>query len=146
MANKFDVVAGLSDHTLGNATATTSIALGASIIEKHFTLDRSAGGPDSSFSLEPDELKQLCEDVKTAFEASGKVDYGMKSSEQPNAKFRRSLYFATDLDKGDKITVENVRSVRPGFGLAPKHYDELMGKTVTENIKSGTPTSWDLIK
>ena len=145
MAERYNVVAGLSDHTLGNATAIASIALGASIIEKHFTLERSNGGPDSSFSLEPDELQNLCQDAATAFDARGKINYGLKSSEQQNAKFRRSIYFVQDLEAGSKISAKNIKSVRPGYGLPPKFYDELIGKRVNQKITAGTPTSWDKI-
>jgi N-acetylneuraminate synthase len=122
MIERFGLVTGLSDHTLDNTTAITSVALGASIIEKHFTLDRSGGGPDDSFSLEPAELAALCQGAKTAWAAMGRVDYGRKSSEQGNAKFRRSLYFVKDMKAGDVITADCVRSVRPGrydFWVAP---------------------------
>lgn len=120
MMQRFGLVTGLSDHTLDNTTAIASVVLGASIIEKHFTLDRNGGGPDDSFSLEPVELAALCRDSKTVWSALGKVDYGRKSSEQGNAKFRRSLYFVKDLKAGDVITPNAIRSVRPGFGVAPK--------------------------
>src|SRR5690606_10933127 len=113
MIQRFGLVTGLSDHTLDNTTAITSVALGASIIEKHFTLDRSGGGPDDSFSLEPRELAALCKDTKTAWSALGKVDYGRKSSEQGNVKFRRSLYFVKDMNVGDLVAADCVRSVRP---------------------------------
>ncbi len=145
MAARYHVLTGLSDHTLGYATAIASVALGASIIEKHFTLDRADGGPDSSFSLEPDEMSQLCQNVVTAHEALGKVDYGLKSSEQQNAKFRRSIYFVEHVEAGAQITIENIKSIRPGFGLPPKFFDELIGKKVNQNIKAGTPASWDKI-
>jgi len=121
MIERFGLVTGLSDHTLDNTTAITSVALGASIIEKHFTLDRSGGGPDDSFSLEPTELTALCRDSKTAWQALGRVNYGRKSSEQGNVQFRRSLYFVKDLKAGDIITPDAIRSVRPGHGLAPKY-------------------------
>lgn len=120
MIERFGLVSGLSDHTIDNTTAITSVALGASLIEKHFTLDRSGGGPDDSFSLEPAELAALCRDAKTAWQAVGQVNYGRKSSEQGNVQFRRSLYFVKDLKAGDVITEDAVRSVRPGYGLAPK--------------------------
>ncbi|WP_105245006.1 pseudaminic acid synthase [Psychrobacter sp. Marseille-P5312] len=145
MINRFGLVTGLSDHTLDNTTAITSVALGASIIEKHFTLDRNAGGPDDSFSLEPADLTALCRDSKTAWAALGKVDYGRKASEQANVKFRRSLYFVKDLKAGDVITEDAIRSVRPGFGLAPKFYDEVVGKQVSVDVKKHTAVSSDLI-
>jgi len=119
MRQRFGLVTGLSDHTLDNTTAISSVVLGASIIEKHVTLDRNGGGPDDSFSLEAAELKALCHGAKTAWQALGQVDYGRKSSEQANVKFRRSLYFVKDLKMGSIITSADIRSVRPGFGLAP---------------------------
>src|SRR5690554_7451767 len=128
MIERFGLVTGLSDHTLDNTTAIASVALGASIIEKHFTLSRDGGGPDDSFSLEPPELAALCRGARTAWGALGKVDYGRKSSEQGNVKFRRSLYITQDLKEGDILTEANLRSVRPGFGLAPKHLEELLGR------------------
>jgi len=145
MIERFGLVTGLSDHTLDNTTAITSVALGASIIEKHFTLNRNGGGPDDSFSLEPVELAALCQGAKTAWAALGRVDYGRKSSEQGNVKFRRSLYFVKDMKAGDVITEDCVRSVRPGFGLAPKLHREILGKKVWTDVKSGTATSFDLI-
>ena len=120
--------------------------MGASIIEKHFTLDRSGGGPDDSFSLEPADLAALCQGAKTAWQALGRVDYGRKSSEQGNAKFRRSLYFVKDMRAGDVITGDNVRSVRPGYGLPPKFLTSIIGKRVKVNTLANTPTSSDLIE
>ena len=119
MIERFGLVTGLSDHTLDNTTAIASVVLGASLIEKHFTLDRNGGGPDDSFSLEPADLAALCRDSKTAWKALGQIDYGRKSSEQGNAQFRRSLYFVQDMQAGEVITEDSVRSVRPGFGLPP---------------------------
>ncbi|QKS82235.1 pseudaminic acid synthase [Pseudomonas bijieensis] len=139
MIQRHGLVTGLSDHTLDNTTAITSVALGASIIEKHFTLDRSGGGPDDSFSLEPAELVALCRDSKTAWAALGRVDYGRKSSEQGNVQFRRSLYFVRTLKAGDVITADSVRSVRPGFGLHPKLMDSVVGSVTTRDIDKNTP-------
>ncbi len=139
LIRRFGLVTGLSDHTLDNTTAITSVAMGASIIEKHFTLDRGGGGPDDSFSLEPAELEALCRHSKTAWAALGKVDYGRKSSEQGNVKFRRSLYFVKDLKAGDVVTPDAVRSVRPGFGLPPKALDSILGRRVTCDIALNTP-------
>lgn len=139
MIERFGLVTGLSDHTLDNTTAIASVVMGASIIEKHFTLDRNGGGPDDSFSLEPAELAALCRDSQTAWAALGKVDYGRKSSEQGNVKFRRSLYFVKDLKAGDVITADAVRSVRPGFGLAPKWLDRLMGRRVAREVSANSP-------
>ncbi len=145
MAKSFNVPVGLSDHTLDNTTAITSVALGACLIEKHFTLDRNGGGPDDSFSLEPKELQQLCQGAKTAWQALGRVDYGRKSSEQGNAQFRRSLYFVKDLKAGDVIDESSIRSVRPGFGLPPKFYDEILGKKVTQDVSANTPVKLEII-
>jgi len=146
MMRRFGVVTGLSDHTLGNATAIAAVALGAAIVEKHFTINRTGGGPDDSFSLEPAELAALCRDCRTAWEALGKVDYGRKSSEQGNVKFRRSLYFVKALGTGEVITADAVKSIRPGFGLAPKHLHEVLGKRVRVAVQPATPVSWDQLK
>jgi len=139
MMRRFGLVTGLSDHTLDNTTAIASVALGASIIEKHFTLDRSGGGPDDSFSLEPAELTALCRDSKTAWAALGHVDYGRKSSEQGNVQFRRSLYFVKELQAGDIITKDAVRSVRPGYGVAPKELERLIGKPIKRHVRKHSP-------
>lgn len=141
MASSFNIPVGLSDHTLDNTTAIASVVLGASIIEKHFTLDRNGGGPDDSFSLEPEGLKQLCVGAKTAWQALGQVDYGRKSSEQGNAQFRRSLYFVKDMKAGDIIDETCIRSVRPGFGLEPKYFEYIIGKKTTRIIKKNSPVS-----
>lgn len=145
MMVRFGLVTGLSDHTLDNSTAITSIALGASIIEKHFTLDRSGGGPDDSFSLEPDDLVALCQGVRTAWQAMGRVDYGRKSSEQINVKFRRSLYFVKDMRLGDVISLDCIRSVRPGFGLPPRMLNDVIGRKVNRDIIKNTPVKLDLV-
>jgi N-acetylneuraminate synthase len=139
MIQRYGLVTGLSDHTLDNTTAITSVAMGACIIEKHFTLDRSGGGPDDSFSLEPAEMAALCRDAKTAWQALGNVDYGRKASEQGNVKFRRSLYFVKDMKAGDVITRDCIRSVRPGFGLAPKYFEGLLGLVLTKDVPMNTP-------
>lgn len=145
IGERHNVVVGLSDHTLGNATAIAAIALGASVIEKHFTLDREGGGPDDIFSLEPRELKELCRDCRTAWEALGEVDYTRKQSEKGNAQFRRSLYVVADVKAGDTVTPDNVRSIRPGFGLAPRHYDDIIGRRFASDVARATPVSWDLL-
>ena len=145
MQQKFGLVTGLSDHTIDNTTAITGVALGASIIEKHVTLDRNGGGPDDSFSLESGELKQLCAGAKTAWESLGQIDYGRKSSEQGNVKFRRSLYFVKDIKEGEVITTEHVKSIRPGYGLAPKYMKEILGKTINSSVKRGMPVSLNVI-
>lgn len=145
MMQQFGVTVGLSDHTLDNTTAIASVALGATIIEKHFTLDRSGGGPDDSFSLEPSEFARLCEGARTAWEALGLIDYGRKSSEIGNVKFRRSLYFTKDISEGDLIAEDAIRSVRPGFGLPPKYFDEVVGRRAKRDIKAQTPVSLDAV-
>lgn len=142
MAARFGVPVGLSDHTQDNTTAIASVALGACIIEKHMTLDRAGGGPDDSFSLEPDEFAALCRDARTAWEAVGKVDYGRKSSELGNVKFRRSLYFVKDMKAGEVISEDCIRSVRPGYGLAPKYLDQLVGCRVSNDVAANTPLNW----
>lgn len=139
MSVRFNVLAGLSDHTIDNATAVAAVALGACLIEKHVTMDRNGGGPDDSFSLEPHELTTLCKDAKTAWAALGKVNYERTEAEKGNVKFRRSLYFVKDLKTGEIITEESVRSVRPGFGLPPKMFDQLIGKVVVRDIVANTP-------
>lgn len=144
MQTRFGVLSGLSDHTIDNATAVASVALGACVIEKHVTLDRNGGGPDDSFSLEPDELAALCRDAKTAWEALGKVNYERTEAEQGNVKFRRSLYVVKDVNAGEVLTHENVRSIRPGFGLAPKYLEQVIGKTAKVDIYRGTPLSFEL--
>lgn len=145
MIDRFGLVTGLSDHTLDNTTAIASVAMGACIIEKHFTLNRKGGGPDDSFSLEPPELMALCRDSRTAWSALGRIDYGRKSSEKSNVQFRRSLYFVRDGKEGERITHDLVRSVRPGFGLAPKHLDAVLGGTLSRDVRAGTAVSWDAL-
>ena len=146
MMERFGTVTGLSDHTLDNATAITSVAMGAAILEKHVTLNRQGGGPDDSFSLEPSELHALCSDIKSAWLALGGVDYGRKSSEQGNVQFRRSLYFVRNLKADDVISLDSVRSVRPGFGLPPKHLAAIIGRRVAHDVRWGTPITWEAIK
>jgi len=146
MIDRLGVVIGLSDHTIDNTTAIASVCLGANLIEKHFTLDRAGGGPDDSFSLEPTELEALCRDARTAWSALGAVDYGRKSSESGNVVFRRSLYAVQPIRKGETITAENIRSVRPGYGLAPKHYDEVLGRTAACDLAFGEPLQWSCLE
>lgn len=146
MMRRYSLVTGLSDHTVDNATAIAAVALGASIIEKHFTLDRKGGGPDDSFSLEPAELDALCKGTKTAWQALGEVDYGRKSSELGSVKFRRSLYFVKDLKAGDVITADSVRSVRPGFGLVPKFLTLVLGKRVKTDCEANSPVTASVIE
>jgi N-acetylneuraminate synthase len=139
ISKKFDVLSGLSDHTIDNATAVASVVLGACLIEKHVTLDRNGGGADDSFSLDPAELAQLCKDAKTAWAALGKVNYERTEAEKGNVKFRRSLYVVKDIAQGEILSHENVKSIRPGFGMAPKFLDEAIGKKAAKDIKLGTP-------
>ena len=143
MKTLFDCTVGLSDHTLGIGVAVASIAFGAMVIEKHFTLSRAEGGVDAAFSLEPQEMKQLVKEVNAAYEAIGTVHYGLTSQE--STKFRRSLYIVEDMKAGDVITETNMRSIRPGLGLPPKYYDILLGKKVKCDVKRGTSWSWDMI-
>jgi len=146
MMQSFGVITGLSDHTIDNTTAIAGVALGACIIEKHFTLDRNGGGPDDSFSLEPRELAALCTAARVAWQAIGQVDYSQKSSEIGNIKFRRSLYFVASGREGDIITPDMIRSVRPGYGLAPKYLDMVIGAKLRRDIAVNTPVSLDLIE
>jgi N-acetylneuraminate synthase len=143
--NRWQVLSGLSDHTLGTSVAITAVALGASVIEKHVTLSREDKGPDAEFSLEPLELKQLVTDSKNAWLSLGTAGYERKPAEEANLKFRRSLFFVCDIKKGTLITEQHVRRIRPGFGLAPKYYPDVIGKTVIKDIERGTPVSWELI-
>lgn len=145
MMRRFGLVTGLSDHTLDNTTAIASVVLGASIIEKHFTLNRDGGGPDDSFSLEPAELLALCRDSKNAWSALGEVNYGRKASEQSNVKFRRSLYFVKNHQQGDVIDKDSVKSVRPGYGLCPKHLSRIIGKKLNSAVEQNTPVTFEVI-
>ena len=145
MAARFGVPIGLSDHTLGIAVPVAALALGACIIEKHFTLSRSTPGPDSAFSLEPDEFKAMVEAVRTAEKALGDVSYDLSEQEASSRVFRRSLFVVRDMKAGEVFTEENVRSIRPGHGLHPRHLVEVLGCLVTKDVASGTPLSWDLL-
>ncbi|MCX5751400.1 MAG: pseudaminic acid synthase [Candidatus Saganbacteria bacterium] len=145
MRQRFGCEVGLSDHTLGIGVAIASVVLGASLIEKHFTLSRSEGGVDAVFSLEPEEMKQLVEEARKAWESLGKVSFGATGSEKDSLMFRRSLYVVKDMKAGDVFTKENLRAIRPGLGLPPKHYDELLGKKVKKDVKRGTPLKWELV-
>jgi N-acetylneuraminate synthase len=139
MREQFNVEVGLSDHTLNNITAISSIAMGASIVEKHVTLNKLGGGPDDSFSLDKQDLTRLCQVLNIAWESIGKVDYTVKKSEIANIKFRRSLYFIEDIRKGEIITSNNVKSIRPGYGLAPKYFENIVGRRVNKDCVRGTP-------
>ncbi|NAZ55360.1 pseudaminic acid synthase [Vibrio toranzoniae] len=145
ISERFDVLSGLSDHTIDNATAVASVVLGACLIEKHVTMDRNGGGADDSFSLEPKELAQLCKDSKTAWQSLGHVNYERTEAEKGNVKFRRSLYVVKDIDEGEEFTPENVRSIRPGFGLAPKYYSSIIGGRAKVSLIKGTPLSFQYV-
>ena len=145
LARRFDVPVGLSDHTIGIAVPVAAVSLGACIIEKHLTLSRTAGGPDSAFSLEPEEFRAMVEGVRTAERALGSVHFGVSELESRSRVFRRSLFVVRDLKKGELFTSENVRSIRPGDGLHTRHLAEVLGKTAALDIAQGTPLSWDLV-
>jgi len=146
MRELFGCDVGLSDHTLGIGVAVASVALGASMIEKHFTLSRADGGVDAAFSLEPDEMAQLVRECRAAALAMGEVRYEMAEQEKKSLQFRRSLYIAEDMKSGDILTEKNLRRIRPGHGLSPKHYDVLLGRQVKCDVKRGTPVSWALVE
>jgi len=144
--NRFGVKSGLSDHTLGTEAAAIAVALGATVIEKHFILDKSIGGPDAHFSLDKKEFKKMVDAVRLTEKMMGKVDYEMTEKKRKSRQFSRSLFVVEDVKKGDLITSENVRSIRPGFGLHPKHYSVIMGKTFTNKMEKGTPLTLEDIK
>lgn len=144
MAARFGVQVGLSDHTEGVAVSVAAVALGATVIEKHVTLRRADGGPDSAFSLEPEELAQMVSAMRTAWAARGKVDYSRKASEAGNAQFRRSLYVVADIAAGEALSSANIRSIRPGFGLPPKMLPEVLGRRARRALKRGEPLSADM--
>ncbi|GAA4470390.1 pseudaminic acid synthase [Novipirellula rosea] len=146
LATAFDVPAGLSDHSLEIAVPVAAVTLGATIIEKHFTLSRNDPGPDSAFSLEPQEFKAMVHAIRTAEQAIGKVSYRLTDKEHASKVFRRSLYIVADLKAGDTLTSENVRIIRPGYGLPPKAIHQVLGRTVKANIDRGTALSWDLLQ
>lgn len=141
----FGCQVGLSDHTMGVGVSVAAVAMGATIIEKHFTLDRADGGVDSSFSLEPAELASLVIETERAWQAMGRVQYGATQAEQKSLVFRRSLYVVKDIAAGEMLTAQNVRAIRPGLGLAPKHIDAVLGRTARQAIRRGTALSWDAV-
>lgn len=146
MASLFeDVQVGLSDHTMGIGVAVAAVALGATIIEKHFTLSRADGGVDSAFSLEPDELKALVNETGRAALALGRIQYGVQKAEKNSKKFKRSVYAVKDILPGESLNNQNLRVIRPGDGLEPKYFDTLLGKIAKQKIKAGTPLSWELV-
>lgn len=140
-----DIQVGLSDHTLGIGVAVASVALGATVIEKHFTLNRADGGVDAAFSMEPQEMKQLVIETERAWQAMGKISYGVTAAEQKSLIFRRSLYIAENMQSGDILTPDNLRAIRPGQGLPPKYYNLLLGKKIKADVQAGTPLKWELL-
>ena len=146
MRELFGCAVGLSDHTLGIGAAVASVALGAAVIEKHFTLSRAEGGVDAAFSLEPAEMAQLVRECRTAALALGAVSYERAEQEQKSLQFRRSLYVVEDIKAGDVFTEKNLRRIRPGMGISPKYYDALLGRCVKCDVKRGTPVSWDIVE
>ncbi len=146
ISQSFGVLTGLSDHTINNATAVAGVVLGACVVEKHVTLDRSGGGVDDSFSLEPNELADLCRDAKIAWQSVGRVNYEVTEAEKGNIKFRRSLYVVRDVAEGELFTSSNVKSIRPGYGLSPRHFDDCLGKKASRAISRGTALTFNLIQ
>lgn len=144
LADRFGVVTGLSDHTLGTTASVAAIALGACLIEKHFTLSRSDKGPDSEFSIEPPELERLCADTKNAWLALGRAGFDRGAFEEPSKVFRRSIYFMKDLPAGHVVEPDDIRRIRPGFGLAPKYFEQVIGRTLRVPVSRGTPAQFDL--
>lgn len=143
LGKRFDAVPGLSDHTLGTTASVAAVALGACLIEKHFILNREDGGPDSGFSIEPEELERLCKDTHDAWAAVGQVGYSRQKAEEKSKVFRRSIYYVRDMQAGDVITKADIRRIRPGTGIEPKYFTALIGKTLKKDIAKGTPSAWD---
>jgi len=142
----FGVPVGLSDHSLGSVAAVTSVAMGAKIIEKHFCMSREIENPDSSFSMEPDEFKKMVDDIRAAERAIGKIDYSISEKEKNSRIFRRSIFAVKDIKEGEELTEENIKIIRPGYGLKPKHWDNVLGTKAIKDIEKGTPLSFELIK
>lgn len=145
MQNRFGCLVGLSDHTMGIGVAIAAIALGAVVIEKHFTLNRSEGGVDSAFSIEPHELKQLVIEAERAWQSIGAINYEINVEEEKSISFKRSIYISKDIKKGEAFNFNNIRIIRPGFGIAPKFYEQVLNKTASTDLKSGTPLTWNVI-
>lgn len=145
LRNLFGVEVGLSDHTMGIGAAVAAVALGATVIEKHFTLNRAEGGVDSAFSLEPDEMRSLVVESERAWKALGQIQYGPSEHEKKSLKFRRSLYVAADMLEGETFSQDNLRIVRPGYGLPPKYFDLLLGRRVNRTVTKGTAVTWDIL-
>lgn len=145
MRDTFFVPVGLSDHSMGSIAAIAAVAMGASIIEKHFCISRDIENPDSSFSMEPDEFKSMVKDIRSTEKAMGSVDYQLTEDEKSNINFRRSIFIVNDVKKGEKLTEDNIRIIRPGYGLHPKYYDVVLGQIATTNLNKGTPLNFDMI-
>jgi pseudaminic acid synthase len=145
LSARFNSLPGLSDHTLGTAASIAAVALGACLIEKHFTLSRKDMGPDSVFSIEPEELKCLCQDTLDAWSALGSSGFERQKAEEASKLYRRSIYFVRDMQSGQRITDKDIRRIRPGYGLPPKYFDELIGRTVRQDVKRGTAVQWSVI-
>lgn len=145
MKQTFGVPVGLSDHSMGSIGAVTAVAMGASIIEKHFCISRDIENPDSSFSMEKDEFKKMVDDIRNVEKAKGYIRYGVTDEERDSIIFRKSIFVVKDIKKGEEITKDNVRVIRPGYGLQPKYYNNILGKTALEDIERGTPFSFDLV-
>lgn len=142
---RFNVMVGLSDHTLGTVVSTTGVALGAVVIEKHFTLSRDDGGPDAAFSMEPHELKELCQQSKLVWSSLGRTNYDLKEAEKPNVVFRRSIYVTDNIKAGDTFNETNIRRIRPGYGLSPIHFESILGSKASQDITRGTPLNWNMV-
>lgn len=146
LEERFGVVVGLSDHTLGSEVSISAVALGAKIIEKHFILDRNMGGPDSSFSMEPQEFRSMVDSIRNVEKAMGNVNYELTDKVKANREFSRSLFVVSDMKKGETITEDNVRSIRPGFGLHPRYLKDILGKKIKKDLKKGTPFELEFIE
>ena len=146
LAEKYNCLMGLSDHSMGSAVAVASVALGARMVEKHLTLSRADGGPDGAFSMEPAEFNQMCQDIRIVEKALGSSTYQLTPQQIDERKESRSLFVVKDMKQGDTFTPDNCRSIRPGIGLHTKYYEEILGKTATKDIEKGTPLSWELVK
>ena len=145
MSELFNCQVGLSDHTMGIGVSVAAVTLGATVIEKHFTLSRADGGVDSAFSLEPEEMKTLVMETERAWSSLGQIKYGPTKAEEKSLVFRRSLYIAKDMKAGDVLTTENLRCIRPGMGLPPKYFDQVLGCRINKDVNIGTPLQWNLL-
>ncbi len=145
LEEKFGTLIGLSDHTIGNTSAVLSVAYGVKVIEKHYTLSRDDGGPDAEFSMEPSELKDLVKNVEIASKSIGRASFERKEAEKSNVKFRRSIYIVKDLKKGETLSKDNIRRIRPGFGLPPKYFNDVVGKKINKDVEKGTALDWSII-